>query len=738
MSKVFKWLALILGVLTILVVGITFFVRFYLTGDLITAWIIPPLERYLHRDVTISDSRIGLRGFRAGGLEIRKEGARAPLLKGEQLELRWKFRELFKGRIVIDTLVFSEPEINFIRNEDGSLNIADLLPQESLSEPAAVSGKRAKREPSGVHLLISLLAVEDGRLTLVDRSRQPPATLQATHIRARVNDLSTLTAVPFEMEGLIEEKGKGSFTINGAFNLAKGNVTGNLKLQGIDLAILHGFSDRKSPDVIQHGGLTLQASIEVDEYDHIKGKGSFNLTGLQIKRGEELSKALDLEAGFQLDALISQQTLSVDALDLTLNGQQAKVQGLFTQWNQRPQLNFTFSSPQIKLDELLALLPRSSPPSGTGETTAEQATAQEDSAPENPETAPRAESPSASSSDAPVKQAEDTGEDRQTAPNSANVTDHAAKTVGEPSATDTTTGAALESIASEPPPEPIALDAQGEIHFDWLFYHKLVVSNVDCHLRLLDGKLQLEPLSASIYGGGLGASVKADVGSLGPPFECRIYSENILLDEILGAFWPSTRGSWSGNVNQISLASGLGSDLSAIEVHTDLNINEAEFSGHPLLLKLAELFQTEDLQQLQFSQVTARILTRQGVAAIKRLHMVGPILQVEGGGTAGLLDKRLDLRLHLQIRTQYVGKLASLREIVPKISEEQGFVELSVNVSGTFDEPIYRLDEGWLAKLTEEAAEEPAKNMEQEVLATSPLSEKEEDKLEEEPQTVEQ
>lgn len=738
MSKVLKWLALILGVLIILVVGITFFVRFYLTGDLITAWIIPPLEHYLHRDVIISDSRIGLRGFRAEGLEIRKKGARAPLLKGTQLELRWRFRELIKGRIVIDTLVFSEPEITLIRNEDGSLNIADLLPQKSLSEPAVVSGKRAKREPSGVNLLISLLAVEDGRLTLVDRSRQPLAALQATNIRARVNDLSTLTAVPFEMEGLIEEKGKGSFAISGAFNLAKGTVTGNLRLQGIDLASLHGFSDEKSPGVIEHGGLTLQASLEVEEYDHIKGKGSLNLTGLQIKRGEELSKVLDLKAGFQLDALISQQTLSVEALDLTFNGQQAKVQGLFTQWNQRPQLNFTFSSPQIRLDELLALLPKSFPPLGTSERTAEQATVPEDFAPENPVVAPRTESPYAASSDAPGKQPVDTGEVLQTGSDSTTVTDLTAKTVGEPAVTDTTTTAAPGSTASEPPPEPIALDAQGEIHLDWLYYHKLVVSNVDCHLKLLDGKLQVEPLSASIYGGGFGASVKADVGSPGPPFECRIYSENILLDEILGAFWPSTRGSWSGNLNQISLASGLGSDLRAIEVHTDLNINEAEFSSHPLLLKLAELFQTEDLQQLHFSQVTARILTRQGVAAIKRLHMIGPILQVEGGGTAGLLDNRIDLRLQLQIRTQYVGKLASLRDIVPEISEEQGFVELFVNVSGTFDEPIYRLDEGWLAKFTEEAAEEPAKNMEQKVLVTSPLSEKGEDKLEEEPQTIEQ
>ena len=181
------------------------------------------------------------------------------------------------------------------------------------------------------------------------------------------------------------------------------------------------------------------------------------------------------------------------------------------------------------------------------------------------------------------------------------------------------------------------------------------------------------------------------------------------LDEIIEAFWPTVNGSWSGNVNQISRASGVGSDLRAIEARTDLNINEAEFSDHPLFLKLAELFQTEDLHQLRFSQVTARILTSQGVANIKRLHLIGPILQAEGDGTAGLIDKKIDLRLNLQIQPQYVGKIAALRELVPKISNAQGFVRLPLTVKGTFDEPVYGLDEAWLAQLTTELAEESAK-----------------------------
>jgi uncharacterized protein involved in outer membrane biogenesis len=733
MSKVLKWLAFILGVLILLVVGITLLIRFYLSGELITAWITPPLEHYLQRDVRLADAKIGLRGFRAEGLEIRKESAGAPLLKGEELELRWKLKELFKGRIVIHTLAFSKPEITLVRNEDGSFNIADLLPQKGASEPAVFFGNRSKSQPSGVALRISLLTMADGLLTLVDRSRQPHVTMQISNIRARINDLSSFTPVHFALEGQIEGQDKGSCRIKGNFDLAKGTITGDLSFQGLALALLNPFFAKETPNVIQQGTLTLEASLKAEEYDHIKGVGRLKLADLQIRRNEGLTKALELEADFRLDTVISQQTLSIDALNVVLNGQKAKIEGLFTQWYQRPQFNFILNSPQLKLDELLALASNNSPPSGTTGTEVEQLTLQGESAAENPEVETGAESPPASSSDVPVTQAEKMGEEPETAAEPATTTDQATESALEQVATATGTEPGLQSIPIGPKPKPIPLDAQGEIHLDWLFYNKLVVSNVDCQVRLLDGKLQVEPVSASIYGGGLTGGVRADLESPGPPFHYRVFTKNVLLDEVIGAFWPKARGSWSGNMNQISSASVAGSDLTAIKVHTDLNINEAEFSNHPLLLKLAELFQTEDLQQVQFSQVTARVLIKQTVANINRLHMIGPILQVEGSGTAGLLDRKLDLRLHLQIRTQYVGKLASLRDIVPKISEEQGFVQLPLNVSGTFDEPVYRLDEHWLAELTEEAAEEPAKKLEQEVLPTASPSAPEDDKHQEEP-----
>ncbi len=716
LPKKYKKPALILGVLVLIVLILILFVRLYFTGELLTAWITPPLEHYLHRNVTFAEAKVGFRGFRVMGLEIRKEGAHAPLLKGEKLELRWKFKELLKGRIVIHTLVFTRPEITLVRQKDGALNIADLLP-----ETTAPARKKHNREPAGVPLFIALLSMQDGQLSFVDLSQQPQATLKVSNIRSRLTDFSTSAPIPFEIEGQVQGAEERSLAINGTYDLAKNTLKGNVNLQGIDLATLSPFIASKPSDLIQQGKLTMEASMTAEDFDHFMIKGSLALSGLKIKKDEKLTDTLQIEAGFQLDAIRSQQTLEIGNLDLELNGQKAKIQGILTQWQQRPHLDFTMNSHQIKLDELLALLPATPSPTETSKADPGQPPAQDKPLTENVVPEPGSESGSPPVLTEPTKKSEGTPEKPEVKTESAPGTDQSKEAPGEPVASSPAAAANLPSKVSRSGPKPIPLDAQGEIHLDWFLYNKLVVSNVDCQLILQNGKLRVEPLSVSLYGGALGGSVKGDVESPGPPFQSAVYAENILLDEIIAAFWPQTKGSWSGNVNLISRAEGSGADLSALESRIYLNINEADFSGHPLFVKFAELFQAEDLQQLHFSQVTARVLTSQGIATLKRLHLVGPIVQAEGTGTVGLLDQTLDLHLSLQIRAQYVGKIPPLRDIATKIADKHGFVQLPLTVTGTIDEPVYGLDQRWLNKTAKRLGVKQGQKLENKQPAKQPV-----------------
>ena len=573
--------------------------------------------------------------------------------------------------------------------------------------------------------------MQDGQLSFVDLSQQPQATLKVSKIRSRLTDFSTSGPIPFEIEGQVQGAEERSLAINGTYDLAKNTLKGNVKLQGIDLATLSPLIASIPSDLIQQGKLTMEASMAAEDFDHFLTKGSLAISGLKIKKDEKLTETLQIEAGFRLDAVRSQQTLEIGNLDLVLNGQKAKIQGILTQWQQRPHLDFTMSSHQIKLDELLALLPATPSPTETSKADPGQPPAQDKPLAENVVPEPGSESGSPPVLTDSTKKSEGTPEKSEVKTESAPGTDQSKEAPGEPVASSPAAAANLPSKVSRSGPKPIPLDAQGEIHLDWFLYNKLVVSNVDCQLILQNGKLRVEPLSASLYGGALGGSVKGDVESPGPPFQSAVYAENILLDEIIAAFWPQTKGSWSGNVNLISRAEGSGADLPALESRIYLNINEADFSGHPLFVKLAELFQAENLQQLHFSQVTARVFTSQGIATLKRLHLVGPIVQAEGTGTVGLLDQTLDLHLSLQIRAQYVGKIPQLRDIATKIADKHGFVQLPLTVTGTIGEPVYGLDQRWLNKTAKRLGVKQGKKFKKKQPAKPPLNQQKQKQLKE-------
>jgi len=526
-------------------------------------------------------------------------------------------------------------------------------------------------------------------------------TLKVIDLQSRIRNFSASTAVPFEIEGQIADANKGVFAFNGTYNPVDNNVEGKLNLKGIDLAYLRPFLKRTYSEAVQQGNLTMEATLRTEGFDHISSQGNLSVKGLRIKEGEKLSDTLQMAADFQVAVTRSQETVKIDDLNLVVNGQEAKIQGVLSQW-QPPEKIAVESKPPSAEDESTSIGPENG--SNVGKSFPLASTKPM----ERPEELSK-NSEVVRESSASAEQGVETADD-QGAP------------AGEPNST-------TENVQEN---ETLVLDAQGTLHIDWFHFNKLVASNVDCQLTFRDGKLRLEPLTATVYGGTLGGKVKADSNLPGPPFQSRIYTENILLDEIIKAFWPQTSGSWSGNVNLFYRARGIGTDVGALESRIDVNINEAEFSGHPLFLKFAELFEAEELQQMRFSQVTARAFTQKGVATIKRLHLVGPVVQAEGTGTAGLLDKKLDLHLLLQIRAQYVGKIAPLRDIVTKISDRHGFVRLPLRVSGTLDEPIYGLDKSWLSKTVKKLAAKPVKEKKKKSVPKPPLSSQEQKQLKEE------
>jgi hypothetical protein len=171
------------------------------------------LKNLLGDDVTFASVETGLwDGFGFTVKEFRVADnplfAATPFVQARELRLGMSFWHLLRGRLVVNSLTFTQPEFQIITNEDGQLNVAALTSRkkELIAFPRLRTGA-GERKNSTVSFLITRLKVVDGRIDFIDRSVSSPAELQVKRIdldlggldlaaRARIKLAASLAGAP--------------------------------------------------------------------------------------------------------------------------------------------------------------------------------------------------------------------------------------------------------------------------------------------------------------------------------------------------------------------------------------------------------------------------------------------------------------------------------------------------------------------------------------------------------------
>jgi uncharacterized protein involved in outer membrane biogenesis len=685
MSRMTRRLILLAAILVLCAAGVFALYSFF-SRERIVAWITPPLEAFLQRQVRIHDASLALRGLRLVGLEVRDTGAPTPVLTSERVDLHCNFLALIKARLELGALVFDKPVLTVTREKDGKFSIGDLLSR------SFAQGQPADRTsgPSRVPPLIpGTVSMTDGRITVLDRTLSPEKTVTLAKVSSRISGFAGTGPVSFQGDGQIDPGTTGSFRVEGTFDPERNALNAKLELNGLDLHELGPYLTFKSTSLDQ-GRMTLSAAFESEGFDRLSTTGSLQLADLRIKFGEESLPSINLETTFTVSGSRSQQLLEISNLQLVVNGQRCNARGRLSHWQQRPYVEFSLSSPSLKLDQLLELLP------------------------DLETSVPAAESPSSTTGAS-------TDDSSQKSPSPTRLDRLKELLPGVQPPPENVNGAADKQ--QQPSGEPIwnwraavpfllQVDAVGNVEFEWLYYKKLVANKVSCQVRLQSGSFQLEPLRASLCGGQFDGALQGKLNGASWPFQARWSLKNMMVDEITRALIPEIAGRWSANLTMASVASGLFQDLRSIKSRSDVLMTEAEFTGHPVIDQVAELFRAEELKRLQFSQVSAGILTNHGPITVTDLYMEGPALRMEGGGSVDPREGAVDLRLILRLPVQYAGKLTALGPYLSKITDEEDFTRVPLQLSGTLEKPEFRVDEQWLKQRFREPA--PKKGQQQE------------------------
>jgi hypothetical protein len=131
--------------------------------------------------------------------------AATPFVRARELFLGVSLWNLFRGRAVIDSLTFKDPEIQIITDESGLMNIFEFAKGRNEPRPSSRSRGTARKERPGVSLLIAKLRLRNGRIEYIDRSIKEPAEMRVRNVEMDVDGLDLKGRTRFKFAAAITE-----------------------------------------------------------------------------------------------------------------------------------------------------------------------------------------------------------------------------------------------------------------------------------------------------------------------------------------------------------------------------------------------------------------------------------------------------------------------------------------------------------------------------------------------------
>jgi AsmA-like protein/uncharacterized protein DUF748 len=189
--------------------------------------------------------------------------AATPILKARELVLGISLRQLFIGRIVIDSVNFIEPEIQIINDETGLLNLSVLTSwrKELGTIPRPRSGGAGERRQSAVRFAVDEIRVDDGRIIYLDRTVKDPAELQLRDVDLKFAGLDLTATTRVRLAASLTEGLGQDMRIDGQLLRAKSDQSWYQR--GLDLKIQ--FDSLYAPTVLRaFAGLREEIPRELD------------------------------------------------------------------------------------------------------------------------------------------------------------------------------------------------------------------------------------------------------------------------------------------------------------------------------------------------------------------------------------------------------------------------------------------------------------------------------------------
>jgi hypothetical protein len=175
MKKLLKLAGIVVGILMLLIIGLSLVVKSYLSSDRLKPLILPKAEALTGRKVLLEDISVSLfRGIVAKGLSVKERDGEKDFLKVGRFVLSYRLLPLLKKQLVISKIEIGSPSVSIKKERGERYNFSDITERRS-------KGSEERKKPSGpehpglpVSIVADRLFIQNANLTFVDETKELP------------------------------------------------------------------------------------------------------------------------------------------------------------------------------------------------------------------------------------------------------------------------------------------------------------------------------------------------------------------------------------------------------------------------------------------------------------------------------------------------------------------------------------------------------------------------------------
>lgn len=674
MNKAFKIIGIIAVIVTAVIIGLTVFVKSYLTDARIRSFIIETAESSLHRKVSFGAISVSIfSGISAKDFEIKEKDSDADFVKSDAFVLKYQLLPLLARRLVIDQLGIESPRIAIRKNTDGSFNFSDMIRQK-----AAVAEKKGG-EASGLPISLSVksLRIHGATFEYSDPAgavKKALVSLDADmSIRGRSTEVfgSTGKAQMKLLELVLKDRPKPARDIPVSLKYSAELSLAEKKIEISDASVT-GLGVAATMKGAVHYGDPLSFAVEVNApsvnlADVQKTANAFlppgiGLSGVmsinvaakrnadaktvlsgEVKLDKVAAQIKNMKPVFSGTLSLSPEQIALKSMKLVAGGSSADISGSIANYSKDPNIRIDVTSSMLNLDSIMF-----SP--GNGEA-------------------------------APTAQGREKKEEKEM----------------EPMKTKTT--------------------AEGNVDITTMLYKGITIQRLRAHYTFRDNVFSLASLTGDTLSGSFTARSTVDLSKRGAAYTVNAGADGIKLEDITAVFAPKAKGSLFGSLSAHADISGAGSVGETIKRNLKgkgaFTVKNGKIKGAQISDGLLVILGLQSMKEIPMEKAGGTFTISGGVIDLKSA-IASKDLGMDETGTIGM-DQKLNMGVLVKVSDRLSPNLLAQSGISQFISEEKGWTTIPLKLTGTIAKPSYGVDTQAIGKKATQAIQKKA---EEEILKT--------------------